>query len=75
MMTKPVKVSDINEGDLVDLESCPYLSQSEEHQAVVEFEYGVVDYVCRETADCIAIGYQGIDVIGYLLGTVLQVKV
>lgn len=68
--TIPIKVEHVKEDMRVDLESCPYLSD----HASAPFEFAVVDYVKRETADCIAIGYEGIDVIGYPLGTVLRVR-
>ncbi len=37
-------------------------------------EYGLVARVERETPDCVVIGYEGIDHIGYPVGTVLQVR-
>ena len=54
-------------GDRVDLKSCPLLK---EHPSA-DFEYGLVAHVERETAECIVIGYEGIDHIGYPVGTVL----
>jgi hypothetical protein len=68
--TVPIKVEHIKEEMRVDLESCPYLS---DHPSA-PYEYATVDYVKRETADCIAISYEGIDVVGYPLGTVLQIR-
>ena len=37
-------------------------------------EYGLVARVERETPECVVIGYEGIDHIGYPVGTVLQVR-
>ena len=68
--TIPIKVEHIKEEMRVDLESCPYLSG---HPSA-PYEYATVDYVKRETPDCVAIGYEGIDVVGYPLGTVLRIR-
>jgi hypothetical protein len=38
-----------------------------------KYEFGVVSHVEQETTDCVAIGYEGIDVIGYPSDTVLHV--
>jgi hypothetical protein len=65
----PTCVLRIREGDLVDLESCPYLNR----HTSAKFEFGVVNHVEQETAGCVAIGFEGIDVIGYQVDTVLNV--
>jgi len=67
--TIAVKVEDIKVGDLVDLESCPYLH---DHASAI-CEYAEVTEVKRETADCLAICYEGIDQVGYRIGTKLKV--
>lgn len=55
---------------MVDLESCPYLRAFPS----AEFEYATVASIDRETKDCIAVGYEGIDVVGYKIGTTLMVR-
>ncbi|MBK3780052.1 hypothetical protein G3A43_07265 [Paraburkholderia aspalathi] len=64
------KVEDLVAGNLVDLEACPFLSK---HPSAAT-EYGYVNSVNRETADCVVVAYEGIDHIGYPLGTELQVR-
>ena len=56
-------------GDRVDLESCPYLG----HHPMAQFEYGVVAHLERETPECLVVGYEGIDLIGYPVDGVLRV--
>lgn len=68
-MEKQIKVEDIKEGMKVDLESCPYLK----NYPSAEFEYASVALVKRETSDCVVIGYEGVDHVGYPTGTVLTV--
>lgn len=70
MTGKVKRVEDLVVGDRVDLESCPYLSS---HNSA-KFEYAEVAFVERETRDCVVIGYEGIDHIGYPVGTVLTVS-
>lgn len=65
-----VKVEDIGLAAMVDLESCPYLH----NHPSAEYEYAVVEYVNRETEDCVIIGYEGIDRVGYPVGTILEVS-
>jgi hypothetical protein len=64
-------VTDLKPGDRVDLESCPFLHS---HPSAF-FEYAVVGGVERETEDCVRIDYEGIDSIGYPVGTFLVVAV
>lgn len=68
MATK--KVEDLVIGDKVDLESCPHLKD----HPTAQFEYAEVVHVERETPDCVVIGYEGIDHIGYKVGTLLAVE-
>lgn len=56
-------------GDLVDLASCPYFKD----HAMAEHQYGEVDFCERETEACVLVGYEGIDQVGYPVGTELQV--
>lgn len=64
-----VSVLRIQPGDRVDLESCPYLRR---HPSA-PYEFGLVSFVERETEDCIVIGYEGIDHVGYASTATLRV--
>ena len=64
-----VPVEILKEGDLVDLDSCPYLS---EHPSA-QFEYAQIVDVALESPECVAITYEGIDQVGYPSGTFLKV--
>lgn len=70
MSTVSKKVEDLVVGDRVDLESCPYLKD----HASAKSEYALVAHVERESPECVVIGYEGIDHIGYPIGTNLQVR-
>lgn len=65
------KVEDLVVGNFVDLESCPYLKP----HPLAKKAFAEVDFIERETDSCIVIGYEGIDRVGYPVGTVLSVKV
>jgi len=65
-----VPVTDIRVGDRVDLESCPYLNK----HASAPYEYAEVVMVERETPECIVLGYEGIDNIGYPINQTLRVR-
>lgn len=67
--TVATSVLRIREGDLVDLESCPYLNR---HPSAA-FQFATVDHVERETDECVVIWFEGIDAVGYPTGTVLHV--
>jgi hypothetical protein len=69
METISKAVSDLQVGDYVDLASCPYLKG----HTSAQFEYAQVAHVEKETPTCRVIGYDGIDHIGYPVGTILQV--
>jgi len=56
-----VPITSIRVGMRVDLESCPYLK----NHPSASSEWAVVSYASRETANCFAIDYDGIDIIGY----------
>ena len=64
------KVEDLQVGDLVDLQSCPYLN----NQPSAEFEYAEVCEVQQETPGCVAVYYDGMAA-GYPTGTILDVYV
>lgn len=71
-MTKVFKrrVSDLAINDMVDLTSCPYLR----NHAMAGMVYGVVAHKEIEDDKTVVIGYEGIDHVGYPMGTVLSVK-
>lgn len=64
-----MRVEDIKPGMRVDLESCPFLNS----HATAPYEYATVAEATRETENCVAISYEGIDTVGYALGTKLTV--
>lgn len=64
-----IAVEDVREGDLVDLESCPYLSDD----PTAEFELATVVEVVRETSTIVFIGYDVGRSAGYEVGTRLRV--
>lgn len=69
LRTAPLAAKFLVVGMLVDLESCPYLKNT----PYAQYMYGQVCEVERETSDCVAVGYEGIDVIGYPVDAKLQV--
>lgn len=71
METTSKKVEELTVGDRVDLASCPYLK----NHPTAEHEYARVSYLERETEHCFVVGYEGIDHIGYPVGTIVQVRV
>lgn len=66
--TSPVRVQNVRIGDAIDLESCPYLR----NEPIAPYEYGRVERFEIETPDCVVIGYEGIDEVGYPINTVLR---
>ncbi|CAB3753988.1 hypothetical protein [Paraburkholderia humisilvae] len=68
--TQELAVETLRVGDQVDLKSCPFLKG----HAAAESEYAVVESIERETPNCLAVGYEGIDVVGYPVGTRLTVS-
>lgn len=67
---RPMNVTDLVPGALVDLTTCPYLKS----HAMAPYEYGQVTDVDRETPECVAVSYEGIDTVGYPVDTVLQAQ-
>jgi hypothetical protein len=61
----PVQVSELRVGDLVDLEGDPYADPRRDPMNCFEFELAEVASVERETADCVAVGFEGFDVVGF----------
>lgn len=68
-MTEMKQAQHLKPGDLVDLESCPYLK----HDRMAEFVYGVVEGVEAETPDCIVVDYQ-IGTVAYPAQQLLEVE-
>lgn len=68
MQTQATAVETLQVGQFVDMESCPYLKA---HPSA-PFEFAQVAYVERETPTCVVIGYEGIDHVGYEVGTLLN---
>lgn len=68
--TRLVPASELREGDLVDLESCPYLKKRTE----APYLYATITSVERETPDCVAVSYEGIDTVGYKPNQMLRRK-
>lgn len=56
-----IPVTSIRQGMRVDLESCPYLK----NEPSAYYEWAVVRYALRESVNCFAIRYDGIDIVGY----------
>jgi hypothetical protein len=57
-------VSMLRVGDLVDLAGDPF-ADPESDNISLECEYAVVCEVAREADDCIAVGFEGFDVVGF----------
>jgi len=58
------RVSDLKIGDLVDLEGDRYADPNRDHISF-GFEYQEVATIEHETPDCIAVGFEGFDVVGF----------
>lgn len=68
-----VAAKDVKEGDLVDLEGDTYADPDRDHPAF-ESEFQTVMEVEHETPECVAIGFDGFDVVGFPVDHVLKVK-
>jgi hypothetical protein len=64
MATAMKRVSELRLGDMIDLEGDRYADPDSANPAF-ECEYAVVDYIERETSDCILIGIEGGDNFGF----------
>lgn len=74
MQTVLKKVEELVVGNRVDLESCPYLNKHS--SAASEFAYVAhTDNNIDGHPGVVVIGYEGIDHVGYPVGTELQVRV
>ncbi|MDR6775690.1 hypothetical protein [Azospirillum sp. BE72] len=67
-----VASSDLQVGDFVDLEGDPYADPRHDHPAFDCLFMEVVD-VERESETCVAIGFEGFDVVGFPPDHVLKV--
>jgi hypothetical protein len=73
-----VKVEDLKEGDLVDLESCPYMKDyqwAKWDMAIVESV--TKEFIPRLNENCVVVSYRDIvchiDIVNYPIGTVLEI--
>lgn len=74
MQTALKKVEDLVVGNRVDLESCPYLNKHP--SAASEYAYVAhTDNNIPEHPGVVVIGYEGLDHVGYPVGTELKVRV
>lgn len=64
--------ADLQPGDMVDLEGDPF-ADPERSNIALDCEYQIVCDVERETAGCVAVGFEGFDVIGFPPGHHLRV--
>lgn len=68
-----VRADEIKDGDLVDLEGDDYADPKRDHPAF-DSELYEVGHIERETPECVAIGFEGFDVIGFPVGHLLAVR-
>ncbi len=71
---QPVRkqVEDLVTGDLVDLETCPFLK----HDPLAPYEYGRVDSVeLEDNGNCVVVYYENFSATGYPAGTELNIAV
>lgn len=57
-------VASLEVGDLVDLEGDSFADPAHAHSEF-EFELQTVESVLRETVDCVAVGFEGFDAVGF----------
>ncbi len=62
--TITVAAKDVRIGDLVDLEGDTYADPRHDHAALASL-YQTVCEVERETETCVAIGFEGFDLVGF----------
>lgn len=73
-----IKVEDLKEGDLVDLESCPYMKDYQWAKWDMVVVFGVEkEFVARLNENCVVVGYRDIvchiDTVNYPIRTVLEI--
>ena len=59
-----IKAEHLRPGDLVDLEADSYADPKHDHP-LFPFELQTVANVIRETPNCVAVGFEGFDVVGF----------
>lgn len=64
--------AEVREGDLIDLHGDQYADPQRANG--FEHAYSEVSYVERETAECVAIGFEGFDVVGFPIDHPLNVR-
>lgn len=58
------RIDQLQVGDLVDLERDRFADPTGEHDEF-QFEYYEVIEITHETADCIAVAFEGFDIVGF----------
>lgn len=64
MTDKRIKVSELAPGNLVDLEGDKYADPRHEH-VMLQSQYVEVVSIEQETPHCVAVGFEGFDVVGF----------
>lgn len=64
------RAADLVPGDLVDLEDDPF---APDHPSI-PYELAMVATVEQETPECVAVGFEGIDVIGFPTNHLMEVQ-
>jgi hypothetical protein len=64
-MITTIRVSDLKPGDLVDLYGDPFADPDQNPRHSHEFEYATVCEVIPETPGCVAVGFEGFDIVGF----------
>lgn len=63
----------IRAGDLVDLRGDPFADPKHDH-ALFQFELAEVVEIEQETPSCVAIGFEGFDIVGFPTDHLLDVQ-
>lgn len=69
-----MKVEDIQVGDYLDLVKDPIISGAIKEEICADMAFFAVNFVEQETPECVVIGYEGYDHVGYPTGTFLDVR-
>lgn len=69
-----MKVENIQVGDYLDLEKDPIISAATKEEICADMAFFAVNFVEQETPECVVIGYEGYDHVGYPTGTFLDVR-
>lgn len=66
-----VTVRELQEGDLVDLKSCPFLAKEQ----IANFEYGEVGSIVQKSPECWVVRYDNVSLMAnYLPDHVLSIR-